>query len=112
MIKTMYDLFDDKKLDSYLQHINKPELKNYIKELINNSLTIDNLNKILTANANIEWNKEKKSKSYLYNDNFRKTIRFLKTESSFEKAIFCLNYYSDYKVLLMKRNFPVLINYY
>ena len=105
MIESIYDLYDDEKLDLYLQQINKPELKDYIKEIINSPLTIDNINKILTANANIEWNKEKKSKAYLYNDNFRKTIRFLKAETKFEKAIFCLNYYLDYKSIVDEKKF-------
>ena len=105
MIKNIFDLYDETKLDTYLKQINRPELKNYIKEILNNTLTLEILNKILKADANIKWNNEKKEKAYLYNDNYKKTIRFLKAETSFKKAINCLNYYEDYKKILEENSF-------
>ena len=90
--KKMFLLEDDKILDIFLDRFwnleySRGEVKKFIKSMLQNSLKIETINKILEVVANDKWEKHKEANPEIFNNVFHKVCSELRNRHSFKKTL-------------------------
>lgn len=107
MPSTVYDLLNENNIDKL--NIDKDK-KKYIKKLLSNLISIDNLNTVLRKIGINEWEKNKEKQSYKYENLYKRTINLLKNETDIKNVITGIYYFNDIKQIIGDKKYNEFIN--